>query len=291
MKFFQKRSVAIALTVIMIVAAIGIGWVRGQSPSVTPAPDNSSAALDTSLSVGGYAKWILDEANVLSAATEQQLSLYNANWDYRYNSVVAVATVNSIPAGSNMEDYAFDLGAGAGLGEGDALILIAVKDEQYYVAVGMDFGTIITTGVENTLSSILAASCASRDFEGGILSFFGTMNEVYYSNFGLGNGEYHSAGTVSFGFSGLFTLLFIAIFVLAFLTAINQARYDSYRTRYYGVANPPYVFRPILFWHGPSYGWYRRQWHRPAPPPPRGPGGGPRPGGFGGTGGFGGAGI
>lgn len=51
-------------------------------------------------------------------------------------------------------------------------------------------------------------------------------------------------------------------------TLIDSARYTAYRQRYYGVVNPPYVFRPILFWHGPSYGWYRRRWRQPPPPPP-----------------------
>lgn len=282
MKLFQKRSVAIVLTIVMIVAAIGIGWVRGRS--ITPEPGNPSAALNSSLSTSGYDDWILDEAGVLSAATESQLCLYNANWDYRYNSLIAVVTVNSVPSGTSMEDYAYDLGAKAGLGEGDALVLIAVKDGRYYVAVGDEFGTIITTGVENQLSDILSGSCASGDYNGGILSFCGTMNDVYYGNFGLGNEDYYSSGAVSSGFDSVVFILFIAIFVLVILTSIDQARYNSYRAQYYGVANPPYVFRPILFWHGPGYGWYRRNWHRPAPPPPRGPGGFGNPGGFGGAG-------
>lgn len=289
MKFLKKQGVAWCITIVMIVAAIGIGWVRGQS--VTPEPGNPSAALNSSLSTNGYEDWILDGASVLSASTESQICLYNANWDYRYNSVIAVVTVDSISGSSSIEDYAYKLGADAGLGEGDALVLIAVKDKQYYVAVGDEFGTIITTGVENQLSGILSDSCANGDYNGGILSFLSTMNDVYYGNFGLGNEDYNSSGAVSSGFDMAVFILFIAIFVLVILTAIDQARYNAYRTQYYGVANPPYVFRPILFWHGPSYGWYRRQWHRPPPPPPRGPGGGfGGPGGFGNTGGFGGAG-
>lgn len=73
-------------------------------------------------------------------------------------------------------------------------------------------------------------------------------------------------------------LVILLAIVLVAATLIDSARYTAYRQRYYGVVNPPYVFRPILFWHGPSYGWYRRRWRQPPPPPPprgpRGPGGG-----------------
>ena len=36
MKLFQKTSVAVALTVVMIAAAIGIGQVRGSSAPAVP---------------------------------------------------------------------------------------------------------------------------------------------------------------------------------------------------------------------------------------------------------------
>lgn len=64
---------------------------------------------------------------------------------------------------------------------------------------------------------------------------------------------------------GVISLLVLLVAALMVLSAIDRARYNSYRARFYGVASPPYVFRPILFWHGPGYGWYRRHWHRPPP--------------------------
>ena len=89
MKLFQKTSVAVALTVVMIAAAIGIGQVRGSSAPAVP----QAAGLDKSLSTSSYATWISDEAEVLSDQEEQQICLYNANWVARYDSLIAVATV------------------------------------------------------------------------------------------------------------------------------------------------------------------------------------------------------
>ena len=82
MKLFQKTSVAVALTVVMIAAAIGIGQVRGSSAPAVP----QAAGLDKSLSTSSYATWISDEAEVLSDQEEQQICLYNANWVARYDA-------------------------------------------------------------------------------------------------------------------------------------------------------------------------------------------------------------
>ena len=88
MKILQKTWVAVTITALMIVAAIGIGLSKPEAPVVKPSTD-----LDTSLNTGGYAQWIWDEAGVLSDATEQQLCLFNANWVERYDSLIAVAVV------------------------------------------------------------------------------------------------------------------------------------------------------------------------------------------------------
>mgnify|MGYP000929780660 CR=1 FL=1 len=105
MKLFQKTSVAVALTVVMIAAAIGIGQVRGSSAPAVP----QAAGLDKSLSTSSYATWISDEAEVLSDQEEQQICLYNANWVARYDSLIAVATVREVSG--DIADYAYALGA------------------------------------------------------------------------------------------------------------------------------------------------------------------------------------
>lgn len=279
MKFLKKQGVAWGITIVMIVIAIVIGLV---SSPAQKEPEGAADALDGSLSIDGYKKWILDDASVLSANIEDQLSLHNATFDSRYNSIIAVVTVDTLSAGTNIEDAAYDLGAEAGLGEGDALVLLVVEDGEFYVAVGNEFGTIITASVENELGGILTKALDTGEYDAYLMKFFSTMNEVYYDNFGLGNGERHDQSSDA-GFGLLVGLIFLVFIVVIILNTIDQARYNSYRTRYYGVANPPYVFRPILFWHAPGSFWYRRQWHRPTPPP-RDPGGPHHPGGFGGAG-------
>lgn len=152
MKFLQKTWVAWLLTAVMIVAAIGIGQVRGGRREPEPLPSGSTA-LDESLSTAGYDKWIWDDADILSASTEKQINLYNANWDYRYNSVVAIVTTDST---SDLEEFAWDQGIDLGLGEGDAILAISARDEDWFVAPGDDFSTILTNRVVSDLEDILS---------------------------------------------------------------------------------------------------------------------------------------
>ena len=123
MKFLQKTWVAWLLAGVMIAAAVGIGLSKGPA-SNTPAPA-PGPGLDEGLSTSKYEKWIWDDAGVLSSKTEKEIALYNANWDYRYNSVVAVVTTGST---SDLEEFAWLQGSDMGLGEGDAILAISARD-------------------------------------------------------------------------------------------------------------------------------------------------------------------
>lgn len=276
MKILQKKTVAILLTIVMIAAGIGIGQIRANSaPEV---PTSGVTALDTSLSTAAYETWLWDEAGVLSSGEENKICLYNANWDRRYTSLIAVAAVKSVSG--DIAEYAFALGNDIGLGEGDALLLLDIGGKDAYLATGDDFANrmLNDTQVTTYLDQYLYEDFMAGNYGKGVVTLFEAINERYVEVFGS-----ESVGGVSDGAATVVGMIFFVIILLVIATMLDTMRYNSYRRMYYGMANPPYVFRPILFWHGPSYGWYRRRWTRPAPPPPRGPRG---PGGFGGTGGF-----
>ena len=114
MKFLQKTWVAWLLTAAMIVAAVGIGQVKGGRREPEPLP-SGGAALDKSLSTKQFADYIWDEAGVLSDKNEEGICLYNANWNQRYGSIIAVAAVTSVDG--DIDEYAYDgRGDRAGLG-------------------------------------------------------------------------------------------------------------------------------------------------------------------------------
>lgn len=308
MNVMKKRGVAVLVAIVVIAASIGIGQWRKPAAAV-PAPEppiTQGTGLDTSLSTTKYEKFVYDKADLLSASAEQNISLYNANWDYRYNSIIAVVTVDSLN-GQAVEDFAWDQADDMALEEGDAILVVVEENGSYYVATGNDFSTIITNKVSDELIGILDSYLNYGKFEDGVLKFYSAMDGVYQDNFGLGNagsgydwGQSYGTYRSNAGILAIFLIVILLIVFIAVASSIDRARYHAYYGSYYGVGAPPIMFRPILFWHGPGYGWYRRRWipnyhirypgnHYRGPGP--GPGGGPRPGGpGGGRGGFGGTG-
>jgi len=295
----KSRKGGILVLVLAIVVAVIAGQVRKGSyltPASPPStlPPQELHELDASLDQEAYRKFIWDEADLLTASEEGSLLLYNANWDDRYNSLVAVRTVDRLN-GQDIEDALFDFADDCGLSENDAALIVSKNDETYYFNYGDNFSTIMTDRVVEELSGLLEEQYSAGRFGAGTVDFFGALDGVYQDNFGLGSREeggshgYETYENQKDGFRILSILIFVII-LIAILSAIDRMRMDTYRTRYYGSSVPPVVFRPILFWHGPGYSWYRRHWNRPPPPPPppppggRGPGSGPRPG----AGGFGG---
>lgn len=274
MNFFKKRPVAVVVLVLAIAAGILLGQLKANR---APAPPSTGeTALDTSLSTAAYETWIWDEANVFSSTEEKQICLYNANWDQRYTSLLAVAAVSSVDG--DITDYAYELGNEIGLGQGDALLVLDIAGQDAYLATGDDFADTLLSDTQVTtyLNLYLYEDFMAGNYGKSVLTFMSALNDRYVEVFG---GE-RTASSGGDGIIGIIVLLIIAFIII---NAIDTSRYNAYRQRYYGVPNPPYVFRPILFWHGPTYGWYRRRWTPPPPPPPSGPRG---PGGFGGTGGF-----
>lgn len=283
MNTIKKTWVAVLVAALCIAAAVGIGQFRRPSYEMNQGL-SSSQALDTSLSTSSVAKFLDDQAGLLSDTAEKSVLLYNANWDHRYNSVVALVTVES--ASGDLETAALNAALDLGLGEGDAILLIDGTSNGYYLYPGNEFSTILTSSVQRDLDDRVLSG---NSWEDGILSFYEGMNQVYLNAFSTGNDMLPSGGyPVRVGSSMVTMVVMVVVLVLVSCSVADQYRFNDYRRRYYGMPNPPVAFRPIFFWHGPRYGWYRRRW---APPPPHshydrhGPGGfGGDPSGFGGVG-------
>ena len=272
MKFFQKTWVAWLCTAAMIGAAVVIG-LNKESAAV---PEPGEVGLDTSLSTAQFADYIWDQAGVLSDSQERDICLYNANWVQRYDSLIALAVVDGVSG--DIGDYAYSLGEEIELASSDGILVIDVKNTNGYLAVGPDY-PMTDQQVTNYMDQSLYEYVAAGEYGEGVLNLFADVNQFYVDNYGLGylDNANHYGGAQRTGGLVMMLVILLAIALVA-ATLIDSARYTAYRQRYYGVVNPPYVFRPILFWHGPSYGWYRRRWRQPPPPPPprgpRGPGGG-----------------
>lgn len=164
----------------------------------------------------------------------------------------------------------------------DGILVVDTGTNNCYLAVGPDY-PMTDEQVTSHLDRYLYENAMAGQFGTGVLSLFDGINQFYVENYGLGYLEtsQNAYGGRSTG-ETVMSLVVLLVILVVIASVVDSLRYTSYRQRYYGVPNPPYLFRPILFWHGPAYGWYRRRWRRPPPPPPRPPRG---PGGFGGSGG------
>lgn len=292
MKALKQTWVAVLIAVLLIGAAVGIGQLRRPQTQIS----GGKTDLDTTLDTAYLSKYLSDGADVFTASEEKSILLYNANWDERYNSKIAVVTLTQ-SSDASLNDTALDWADRFGLRAGDAILVLETGGAgDYYLLTGDDFYSMMPDDVVNRyLSQYLENDFAAKRYGKGVLNLFSGINELYYDTFGLGNEGYYPSSTGGGSIRWSTILVVVLVLALVIASAADEYRYDSYRRRYAGMGTPPVVFRPILFWHRPGSYWYRRHWHQPPPPPPggpRGPGGpgGPgRPGG-GNLGGFGGVG-
>lgn len=134
MEILRKRGVAWIITLVVIVAAIGIGQAKKPServPDRIPERVPGSSEVDRGQMTGGY---VYDEADVLSDATEQALEQRNAELWADRNAVIAVVTCNYNK--SDLGGYALEYGDSIGLGENDMIVVLDISGDNYWLVQG-----------------------------------------------------------------------------------------------------------------------------------------------------------
>lgn len=280
MKFFKKKSVAIVVMVAAILLSCVIGIWKKPMESTSVQVDDGMA-LDTSLNTNYFRQYIVDEADVLSAGTEEKLSLYNANWDVMVGSIMAVVTMNETSSG--VEDAAWEWADYLQLGENDAILVIDAGMGDYTVVASGTFYDLLAAQSDSFVDMALYDAPAQGTYDEGVLNLFAQIHTAFEPAH-IMPGE--STGAVSVFGSILGIILLIAVIILIF-NIIDGIRFSGWNARYGRVPAPPVVYRPVLWWHRPGSSWYRRRRNPPIVPGP-GPrppvGGGTRPpvgGGFG----------
>lgn len=152
MKFFQKRGVAIVVLILAIVASSA--WGLHKAPAVST-PEGGEK-LDPSLSTAAFTQYVRDDAGVLSGKTEEAVSLYNANWDKMFGSIMAVVTVQS---SDNLENTAYDYADTMQLGSNDAILVIAKQQQDYYLVASGDFYDLLSGLSQSFVASCMGITC------------------------------------------------------------------------------------------------------------------------------------
>lgn len=258
MKFFQKRGVALVVLILAIAASSAWGLYR--APAITE--DVGGAKIDTSLSTAAYEQYVRDEAGLLSAKTEEAVSLYNANWDEMFSGILAVV---SLETAEDMDETAWEWADTLQLGENDAILVLAEEQQNYYVLASGRFYDLLNSLSGSFVDSCMADGVQKDDFDAAVLALCSALHEELSARYAYSDSEM-SGTAVSF------LMLLIVLFIVWII--LDRFRYRRYRCRYMmpGMGAPSVVYHPI-FWGRPR---------RPRPPK----GGGPRPpqgGGFGGS--------
>ena len=278
--FFKRKNVAVTITLLLIAAALVIGFAA--APKQASTQNTASAATAAGWAKKNYEQYkdfLDDDAELFDSGTLETFARYNAQLDYTYGSIMGLVTTDGLD-GKSMEDYAIDESADLELGDSDMLLLIDTDTEQWYLAYGDEMASYVDNDLsilfKENLGSLFTGSAKSSvtGLYKGLLDWYaenipaaadtGAQPEPVYDR---------REETVSFG-SILLTLMIILI-VLRIIFRPRRRYYDD--GVYYGGSRPG-------FWSGMFWGSMlgRDRGHRPPPPPP-GPRPGPRPpsGGFG----------
>ena len=126
MKLLKKRWFAILVAVVMIVAALAISFSRTHS-TTDYQPESASAARRWGEEhAGAYEKFLSDGAGFFSSGALEDMAAENGALDYRFGTILGVATVNAVSG--DMGTVAYNVSDQLGLGESDFLLLL---DAQY----------------------------------------------------------------------------------------------------------------------------------------------------------------
>ena len=253
MKFFQKRGVAIVVLILAIIASGA--WGLYKAPVVST-PEGGEK-LDPSLSTAAFEQYVRDDADILSGKTEEAVSLYNANWDKMFGSIMAVVTTDSA---SDMENAAYDYAIEMDLAADDAILLIAESEQDYYLVASGDFYDLLSGLSQSFVASCMEENVQKNDYDAAVQELFSQLHVELSQQYQQSEAALDEAAS---------RVMFIMILVIFFILwiALDGMRYRRYRRRYMmpGMGIPTVVYRPIF--------WGRRPPRSPRPPRS----GGPRP--------------
>ena len=112
-EFFNRKNVAVTITLVVIAIALVIGFTSApkqaatSTTSQTAASASSDAAGWAKKNYGQYEDFLEDDADLFSDTTLETFAKYNAQLDYTYGSIMGLATTDGLD-GKSMADYAID---------------------------------------------------------------------------------------------------------------------------------------------------------------------------------------
>lgn len=304
----RKRNVWKAALALVVCTVLAVSFALPALAVVPDRPEN---------------QYVLDEADVLSEDTEQEIISKNQTLFEETGAQIAVVTVDFLD-GETIEDYAYYLFNSWGIGSSERnnglLLLMAIGEDNYYAMPGYGIEDYFDGAkLQDMLNQYLEPDFAAKDYDAGAKKFFEAAlsdMESYYANY---SDQYDSGATEeapsydydytyepSFGervgsflsrFLGIVMRVVVIVVVVGVIAAVLRGMGGGGGPRSGGGGGGGGFWTGLFL--GNMLGNSRRRggWGPPPPPPggfgPRPPRGGGGFGGFhgGGGGGFGGGGF
>ncbi len=170
---FKKQGVAWLITIVMVIAAVGIGYANApfNGPVSEPAAQPSSAP-----PASGSFVW--DDANALSARTIRELDERNDRlWD-RYSVSIGVVTCNY--GRDDLDEYAMQCAEDMGLGGYDMIVTLDISGENYWLIQGNDIRRDFTDDdCSDYAYECMEFSFAREDYDDAVLELTKALEDWY----------------------------------------------------------------------------------------------------------------
>lgn len=289
MKFFQKTSVAVIFTVLMIAAALFIGLSPALKSEPVPEPmaqttaqeqtaSQTPAAEQTSNTAGDETisdKYIRDDAGLFTRSGENAIQDYNTKIYHKTGSHIAILTTDST-GGKTLESYTNSAFDSMGLSEYDMLFAIDTSADEWYVTTGMYVADYTDSKLESIFQDGFSAILDSNADDAASDMYKDLYNWCQTSLSGAADMEYTPAQDTGRGRrkSMIGTILTILIIFWIIKAIFGSGRRGGGSGGGGGGGG---------FWSGLFLGsLFSNHHHHHGPGPGPGPRPGPRPGGFGG---------
>lgn len=180
MNMLKKQGVAWVITIVMIVAAIGIGLAKNSTADTPPMGPSQTIP-----PVGGQqdaSQYVYDDASVLSPSEEKELSQLVGEMYADTGS--AVACVITKAGDSDIYQFALDYAEDISLGGYDFIVVVDLKSMQYILVQGADLISAFTdSDCDDYAEEYLLPDLDNGDYGDGLVSLVKALYDWCQSNY------------------------------------------------------------------------------------------------------------
>lgn len=167
---FKRTGVAVLLTALMIIAAVGIGLARR--------PNRDRPTVES----GDSAWYVSDQAGVLTEAGIGQLRKNNQNLDSSMGVVIGCITCNY--GKDDLGNYAMDQAEAMGLGANDFVVVLDISGENYWLIQGSNLVDVFSDDDCAAYAyAYMEESFAQGDYTQALLSLTDALTQWYQTHY------------------------------------------------------------------------------------------------------------